>query len=135
MRRWDSLLYSLDSLLENVRSEGLKLPIKSSIFGTGLSQFAIKQEAAGKMRIFALLDSITQSVLRPLHDSLFDILRKIPNDGTFDQDGSVNRSIEKMAKYGVAYSLDLSSATDRLPVRLTSRILETILGIEGFGEA
>nr|UJT32089.1 RNA-dependent RNA polymerase [Botrytis cinerea mitovirus 10] len=135
MRRWDSIIHSLDSLLENLKINGMKLPSKSSIFGTGLSQFALKHESAGKIRIFALLDSISQSVLRPLHDSLFDILRCIPNDGTFDQDASVSRSADKLAKYGVAYSLDLSSATDRLPSRLTAQILQSILSIEGFGDA
>lgn len=102
------------------------------IEGNGLSQFAIKEEAAGKVRVFALIDSISQSVLRPVHDSLFSLIKLIPNDGTFDQDASVARSIEKAQKFGCAYSFDLSSATDRLPRSLTGQILENIFILPGF---
>jgi hypothetical protein len=134
-RRIRSLLGGLESLYYNGINEGLKLPFKKSFSGTGLSQFAIKEEAAGKVRVFALLDSITQSILAPLHDYLFEILKIIPNDGTFDQDASVKRSSEKYTKYGIAYSFDLSSATDRLPARLTAAILESLINIKGFGDA
>jgi hypothetical protein len=134
-RRIRSLLGGLESLYYNGINEGLKLPFKKSFSGTGLSQFAIKEEAAGKVRVFALLDSITQSILAPLHGYLFEILKIIPNDGTFDQDASVKRSTEKYAKYGIAYSFDLSSATDRLPARLTAAILESLVNIKGFGDA
>lgn len=75
------------------------------------------------------MDNLTQSILRPLHDSLFDLLRQIPNDGTFDQDKSVKRSAEKAAKYSCAYSFDLSAATDRLPAVLSAAVLSTVVGI------
>lgn len=103
--------------------------------GTGLSQLAFKAEAAGKVRVFALIDSISQSLLRPLHDACFDILRMLPNDGTFDQDASVKRSSEKVEKYGVAYSFDLSAATDRLPAKLTAAIFQDLFQIPGLGDA
>jgi hypothetical protein len=107
--------------------------IKRSVnTSNALSQFAIKEEAAGKIRVFALIDSISQSVLRPLHDYLFSILRALPNDGTFNQEDSVRRSIEKSKSYNCAYSFDLSSATDRLPRSLTGAILEGLVEIEGF---
>jgi hypothetical protein len=134
-RRWHSLTRDLDSVLNLLRGENLALNCKSTITGSALSQWAFKVEAAGKLRVFALLDSISQSLLRPLHDLIFDVLRLLPNDGTFDQDSSVNRSTEKMQKYGIAYSFDLSAATDRLPVLLTAQILETFVGIPGFGAA
>jgi len=122
-------------VLDLLRGEGLSLNKKSTTTGSALSQWAFKVEAAGKLRVFALIDSISQSVLRPLHDLIFDVLRSIPNDGTFDQDASVIRSTEKMQKYGIAYSFDLSAATDRLPVLLTAQILETLVGIKDFGSA
>jgi hypothetical protein len=103
--------------------------------GKGLSQFAIKEEAAGKIRLFALLDSITQSVLAPLHNALFDLLRLIPNDGTFDQDASIRRSQLKAVEAGKAFSFDLTAATDRLPARLTASIIERIFEKEGLGES
>lgn len=95
--------------------------------GRGVSQFAIKEEAAGKIRLFALLDSITQSVLAPLHDMLFNILRAIPNDGTFDQESSIRRSQAKAIESNCAYSFDLTAATDRLPAYVTAHILATIV--------
>lgn len=106
---------------DSVRSYGLGP-------GAALSQFALKVEAAGKIRLFALLDSITQSVLQPLHLALFALLRKIPNDGTFDQEASIRRSQEKAVKANKAYSFDLTAATDRLPAELTAWILEMIFG-------
>jgi hypothetical protein len=95
--------------------------------GMGLSQFAIKEEAAGKIRLFALLDSVTQTVLAPLHEVLFSLLRIIPNDGTFDQDESIRRSQLKAKSAGCAYSFDLTAATDRLPAALTANIIGTIV--------
>jgi hypothetical protein len=59
----------------------------------------------------------------------------MPNDGTFNQDASVERSIVKAKEHGVAYSFDLSAATDRLPALLTANILESIFEIKDIGKA
>jgi len=101
--------------------------------GLGLSQFAIKVEAAGKIRLFALLDSVTQSVLAPLHKAMFALLRLIPNDGTFDQEGSIRRSMQKAIKSNCGFSFDLTAATDRLPVILTAIIIEVVWLFSGLG--
>lgn len=91
-----------------------------------------KQEAAGKVRIFAITDSITQSVLKPLSDGIFKILKSIPMDGTFDQDGPVRRLkdlLEKGQLNGeILYSYDLSSATDRLPLKIQQQVLACLIG-------
>lgn len=119
------------------------LPTKSAVRNHGFpgkgepifGQFAIKREAAGKIRVFALLDPISQSVLRPIHDLLFSILRRIPNDGTFNQEESIRRSMVKAQKAGKAFSFDLTAATDRLPVALTAYIIEQLVSVPGFGRA
>jgi hypothetical protein len=98
-------------------------------------QFSFKEEAAGKLRIFAIVDIWTQSVLNPLHSSLFKLLRSLPNDGTFDQDASFKRAQEKATASGNAFSVDLSSATDRLPISIQGDVLDVFTGIEGFGSA
>jgi hypothetical protein len=85
-------------------------------------------EPAGKLRVIALVDSWTQSAFLPLHKSLFRILKEIPNDGTFDQDASAKRSAIKAAESGQVYSVDLSAATDRLPIRLQENILNLLFG-------
>jgi len=89
-------------------------------------QLSLKEEAAGKLRVFAIVDVWTQSFLKPLHSYLFKILGALPNDGTLDQDASATRSMEKALRRGHAWSVDLSSATDRLPIVLQQSVLTTL---------
>jgi len=58
-----------------------------------------------------------------LHDYLSEILRSLPNDGTFDQEASFKRSLRKAGTSKKAFSYDLSSATDRLPVEIQEVLL------------
>lgn len=125
---FNSKLNEMIELGDRLNSIG-SLKTKKSLSGP-FGQFSLKEEAAGKLRIFAIVDSITQSLLSPLHDFMFDLLRKIPNDGTFDQDLSVKRSQVKSSASGKAFSFDLSAATDRLPVDLTVKILSKIFSDE-----
>jgi len=94
-----------------------------------LGKLSFKPEAAGKLRIFAIADIWTQSLFKPLHDFLFEFLKGLPNDGTFDQDLSYNRSMLKAKNANCAYSVDLSSATDRLPIDLQVVILDKLTGL------
>jgi hypothetical protein len=83
-------------------------------------------EAAGKIRIVAIVDFWTQMALKPLHRAIFAVLREIPNDGTFGQEACVDMLRRKVGEGLIqargtdsaftAYSYDLSSATDRIPV-------------------
>lgn len=98
-------------------------------------QLALKVEPAGKVRVFAIADIWTQSALAPLHDSIFRILRKLPNDGTFDQDAAFKRCQEKSVIANEANSIDLSSATDLLPIIAQVPVLDTLTKVEGFGKA
>lgn len=75
-------------------------------------------EAAGKVRIVAIVDYWTQCCLKPLHDWMFGILRKLPQDATFDQEGALRRFAEKVGKSDTVYSIDLKSATDLIPIGL-----------------
>jgi hypothetical protein len=68
--------------------------------------------------------------LKPLHDFLFAILKKLPNDGTFDQNAAFERAQTKSHVSGCCFGYDLSSATDRLPILLQIAILKPILGDE-----
>lgn len=86
------------------------------------------------MRVFAITDSITQSVFRPLSDRIFKILDTLPMDGTFDQDRPVRYLKDLFRKdllnNETLYSYDLSAATDRLPISLQHQILSLMLGEE-----
>jgi len=99
-----------------------------------IGQLAFKEEAAGKLRVFALVDSWTQTILSPLHLAMFQILKGLPNDGTFDQDASFRRCQDKAAQFGVAFGYDLSSATDRLPMDLQVSLLSSLTGSQTLAE-
>lgn len=94
----------------------------------GLGKLGTKVEAAGKIRVFAMVDAFTQWIMKPLHEVLFKFLRQIPQDGTFDQVAPVNLLIERLKtrqKRSVSvYSIDLSAATDRLPIDLQKILLK-----------
>lgn len=66
----------------------------------------------------------------PLHEFLFKILRNIKQDGTFDQLSPVEALQKKFSecpKKRTFASIDLSSATDRLPISLQISLLKVIL--------
>lgn len=86
-------------------------------------RLATKDEP-GKVRVFAMVDAVTQWFLYPLHKRLFEWLKGIPTDATFDQRGAVETASSKIHANTKVYSFDLSAATDRLPVSLQEAILE-----------
>jgi hypothetical protein len=56
---------------------------------------------------------------------IFNVLRRIPQDGTFDQ----LRPIQSLINKGKPlYSYDLTAATDRLPILLQKHLLTPLLG-------
>jgi hypothetical protein len=93
-----------------------------------LGRLAFKKEAAGKLRVFAMVDVWTQSIFKPLHDYLFKILTALPNDATFDQGAAFKRAVSKSKDSGHCFGFDLSAATDRLPIDLQRAILEGLIG-------
>jgi len=102
------------------------------LVSTQIGKLSTKREAAGKVRVFAMVDVWTQSALSPLHKMLFAFLRTLPNDGTFDQEASVRRCLVKSTQSGKSFGYDLSAATDRLPILLQREIIDKV--IPGFGE-
>jgi hypothetical protein len=108
----------------------LKFQKKNADPVSRMGQLQLKEEAAGKIRVFAMVDLWTQSALKPLHDFLFSILQKLPNDATFDQGASVKRCAEKVKISKKSFGYDLSAATDRLPIDLQVSILSSFFGKE-----
>jgi hypothetical protein len=66
--------------------------------------------------------------LKPLHTFLFEILRLIPQDGTFDQEAPLGRMSEAGSEGKPLYSFDLSAATDRLPILFQAALLSALIG-------
>lgn len=91
---------------------------------TSLRRLVAIPAPEGKTRVIAILDYWSQTVLKPLHDWMFDILRLLPNDMTYNQAGVIS----VMRNKPCYYSYDLSSATDRFPISLQEGILSSLIG-------
>jgi hypothetical protein len=87
-----------------------------------LGKLSLKEEASGKMRIFAIADYWTQRIGTPIHKWMEDCLRVFPMDCTFDQQAGLRRFAEKKLPWVASY--DLSSATDRIPLALYKSIFK-----------
>lgn len=83
-----------------------------------------KQEPAGKVFVFAMMDAVRQRVLHPFHEWCMDLLKELPTDGTFDQLRPrllLSFPFLKTPKILVFWCFDLTSATDRMPLGVYHR--------------
>jgi len=96
-----------------------------------LARLTLVKDKEAKCRIVAILDYWTQTALKPLHDALMRLLKGLKGDCTFNQ-GSFRSSLPRRGPY---YSMDLSSATDRMPVSLQVSVLEALVGNKEYVEA
>lgn len=97
-------------------------PIKTPLH----SRLAFLTDKGGKTRVVGIGDVFSQSLLEPVHDHIFRILREVPMDGTFDQDAQRERVRVATLNNMWCHSIDMSSCTDRFPVRIQSEILSMI---------
>lgn len=112
---WDGIpAYQHWFNLINLKAEKAQKFRKISTFG----------DKEGKTRVIGILDYWSQTVLRPIHKDLEKILKKIPEDCTFDQ----RAWYSKLPASGMYYSFDLTTATDRLPVLHQKEIISQIFG-------
>jgi hypothetical protein len=72
-------------------------PVGSHPFCVSLGKLGFKEEP-GKVRVFAMVDYITQVIMSPLHHFLFKVLKGIPQDGTHDQKAPIERLIRELEK-------------------------------------
>lgn len=87
-------------------------------------------EPAGKVRVVAICDYWTQIGMKSVHDHLFNILRRIETDATFNQIGIVDRYFKQ--GFRPHWSFDLKAATDSIPLPLYIEVLTPIL--RSYGE-
>jgi hypothetical protein len=85
-------------------------------------KLSIVKDPELKMRVIAMVDYQTQFTLRPIHEGLLKLLRKLPCDRTFTQD-PLNDWWPSEDNF---HSLDLSSATDRFPIQLQEKLISYI---------
>jgi hypothetical protein len=95
-----------------------------------LGRLAIIKELKGKARVIGITDQWTQWLLKPVHDAIANILNEIPEDGTHNQLKPVKLMLSLHKGSNEFNSLDLSNATDRLPVAFQADIL-SCLGFPG----
>jgi len=91
--------------------------------GRALRRLSYFPDKESKVRVVAILDYWSQTVLRAFHDYLFRVLRKIPQDCSFAQ-GSF---LEKTKGWKKFHSLDLTAATDRFPISVIAEVLKGLL--------
>jgi hypothetical protein len=116
-------------MLNNINrfvSEGTRLGLPELNKARYVGKLGFKDEAAGKVRVFAMVDIWTQWALKPIHNFVMSILRRIPQDGTFDQFKPVKRLLAK--RPGYIASFDLSAATDALPIIFQTEVLASLIG-------
>jgi len=88
-----------------------------------IRRLAYLSDKEGKTRIVGLCDYWSQTVLKPLHDTINRILHKYPEDMTFRQ----NEPAKHLPK-GYYASYDLKNATDSFPVYLQESVLKHLIG-------
>lgn len=121
--RLDDLISSFDILPESASQMWVKVyPLRSNLLRR-LSYFSDKE---GKTRVIGLLDYWTQTALRPLHNSLNEILRRLYSDCTFNQ----NKFLTLLRDKPIYYSIDLTCATDRLPISFQKKVLGYLIGTQ-----
>jgi hypothetical protein len=99
------------------------------------SKLHILYESGDKARIIAIVDYWTQDIMTPLHDTINHFLKGLSQDCTFDQDKGVEviKTWTALGFKGLS-SLDLKSATDRLPAVLQAQIIGYLLGSTHMGD-
>jgi hypothetical protein len=115
------------SLLSNLDPDDVKKLGFNEKNNNLIRKLSLIHDPEAKTRVIAILDYWSQTALKPLHDSLLDLVReKFKGDCTFNQ-GRFQSLLPKGRWY---YSCDLKSCTDRLPVELQERILGKIIDKE-----
>jgi len=120
-----TLFRNIEFILNFIKFRGW---LKDNEFGP-LGKLSFKEEAAGKLRVFAMVDIITQSLFYPLHLKLFSLFKSLPNDCTHDQAKGFRYAQALSLKYNRSFGFDLSAATDRLPISSQKAILNSLFGI------
>lgn len=89
-------------------------------------RIGIVQEPGYKARIVANPYRVHQCAMEPLKKYLFSILRMISNDYVYDQEAGV-QYIKKFVESGKpVFSIDLTNASDNLPLSLQKTLLKRI---------
>jgi len=105
----------------NTKEQNLKSP------KTLFRRLSALADYEGKTRIIAIADYKTQTVLRPIHDRLMTMLKRMSMDLTYHHD-NIAKEVSKywIKKDGLPTSIDLTAATDRFPMEIICTVVGRI---------
>lgn len=92
------------------------------------SRLAVIPEGGGKSRQIAIADYFTQESLKSLFKATMRALSQLDTDGTYNQGNIVLKTQRAIKEGKPIHCLDLSSATDRLPISLQVDFLSHWIG-------
>jgi len=94
------------------------------------SRIEFLSDRAGKTRVVALADVFTQTAMKPIFNHFTKILKRIPQDVSFDEAAGLAYARSRINRDTKVWSFDLKNATDRLPQQIIIEAVEPILGPE-----
>lgn len=118
--RFRTYLSSCQELVASLPESQTQTKSKGSL----LRKQAQVLDPEGKVRIVAMFDYWSQTVLRPIHLAFLQVQKGFRTDCTFNQTGRLH-SITPRPRY---YSYDLKAATDRFPIGVQVLLLERLFG-------
>lgn len=116
----ETFTLKIQTLLKGIKHDILRGPTFFPKQGKEIRKLTYFPDREDKVRVVAIFDYFSQSALKPFHSYLYRVLKKIPQDCTFDQ-GAFK---EKMKDRDIYYSVDISAFTDRFPIQVISSILK-----------
>lgn len=96
-------------------------------FRDSIRRITVVEDKELKNRVIAIFDYWSQTVLKPFHKSVMDLLDTIKQDCTFNQMSYREKILNESGPF---YSYDLTAATDLMPVKLQVRIISALLSPE-----
>lgn len=86
----------------------------------------VTQEPGFKLRVFASPNLVHQCALLRMKQQLFDLLRRVKWDCTYDQSMGIEWAQEQLTQGKLLYSVDLSDATNNFPLDLQLHLLREV---------
>jgi hypothetical protein len=90
-----------------------------------LGRVAFIPDKGAKTRLMAIGNYWIQDVLKGLHETLYSVLRRLKQDGTYDQ-GDAATAVRKATAVMPVWSYDLTAATDRFPIQPQQSVLDVL---------
>jgi hypothetical protein len=122
----EGYLYLLQSI-QLCLDKGIKPDLSKN---SELGKISFIKDPEAKLRLVAISDYFTQIYLKKIHEGLMRLSKNLPQDRTFTQEPLNAWDLSNNESF---WSLDLSSATDRFPVKLQERLLTRIFDSQKLG--